>query len=358
MRKKSDIKYMRLAIELAAKAKDRTYPNPMVGAVIVKNGKVIGKGYHRRSGEDHAEVAAIKNAGENCRGATMFVTLEPCDHFGKTPPCTEAIIDSGIKTVKFAMKDPNPLNNGRGIRKLRKHGVSVGEVACAEETHSLNRKYIKFVTRDLPYVTLKLAQSVDGKTAARDGSSKWITSEDSRKYAKRFRSDFDAIVVGVNTVLNDDPLLLGEGKRGKKITRVVVDSRLRSPLDSKLIRTASGSPVIIATTELAPASRVKKFRRIKGVELIETRSRKGKVSLKSFLKKLASRGIINVLVEGGAELAGSFLEEGMVDEIAFFIAPKVIGSAKNIASAIDLKKVEMKRIGQDMFVKGLICSRG
>jgi diaminohydroxyphosphoribosylaminopyrimidine deaminase/5-amino-6-(5-phosphoribosylamino)uracil reductase len=366
MSKTSDVKYMRLALELAAKAKDRTYPNPMVGAVIVKNSKIVGKGYHRKAGEDHAEVRAIKDAGAECCGATMFVTLEPCDHYGKTPPCTQAIIKSGIKAVKIAMKDPNPLNNGRGIRKLRRAGISVKNVPCGEETAALNKKYIRFVTKGLPYVTLKLAQSVDGKIAARDGSSKWITSGASRKFVKKFRSDFDAIAVGINTVLKDDPLLLGKTGRGKRIKRVILDSRLRIPLDSRIIKTAAKHPVIIATTGLAPRSRVKKLRGMKGVDLVEVKSKEKKVPIRPFLRKLAQKGIVNLLVEGGGELAGSFLDEGMANEAMFFIAPKIIGGGfasvkgrgvRNIGSAVILNNIEMKRFGPDIFIKGTLCSR-
>jgi diaminohydroxyphosphoribosylaminopyrimidine deaminase/5-amino-6-(5-phosphoribosylamino)uracil reductase len=354
MSKRDDSRYMKLALELAAKAKGKTYPNPMVGAVIVKGGKVVGKGYHQRAGKDHAEIKAIKSAGSKCRGAEMYVTLEPCDHFGKTPPCTQAIIDSGIKTVKFAMKDPNPLNNGRGIKVLRKSGISVSELSCGEEVSSLNRKYIKFIKKGMPYVTLKLAQSADGKTSARDGSSKWITSKASRDYAKNLRSNFDAIIVGANTLVNDNPLLLGKGRRGKEIIRVVVDSRLRTSISSKLVKTAAASPVIIATTELAQKMRLKKFRQLKGVEIIETKSKEKKVSLRLFLKKLAQRGIANLLVEGGGQLAASFMDEGLVDEVMFFIAPKIIGGAKTITSAIDLKEAEVKRIGKDILLRGLV----
>ncbi|MGB2629694.1 MAG: bifunctional diaminohydroxyphosphoribosylaminopyrimidine deaminase/5-amino-6-(5-phosphoribosylamino)uracil reductase RibD [Candidatus Omnitrophota bacterium] len=366
MANKIDTKYMRLALGLAAKAKDKTYPNPMVGAVIVKGGKVIGKGYHRRAGEDHAEVAAMKDAGD-CSGGVMYVTLEPCDHFGRTPPCTQALINSGIKAVYVAMKDPNPLNSGRGIRKLRRSGIRVNVGLCAEEAFSLNRKYVKFVTTDLPYVTLKLAQSVDGKIAAGDGTSKWITSGSSRGYARKLRSGFDAVMVGANTVLKDDPLLLGEGRSVKKLTRIVVDTRLRIPVDSKLVKTAVRSPVIIATTELAPKSKAKKLSKAGGIEIMMTRSRRGRVALKPFFKKLVQKGIVNVMVEGGGELAGSLVDENMVDEVMFFIAPKILGGAfssvkgrgvKNIASAIELNGVEVKRIGTDILVRGVACSRG
>ncbi|MBU0684026.1 MAG: bifunctional diaminohydroxyphosphoribosylaminopyrimidine deaminase/5-amino-6-(5-phosphoribosylamino)uracil reductase RibD, partial [Candidatus Omnitrophica bacterium] len=225
----SELEYMQLALQLAAKAKDKTYPNPMVGAVIVKKNEIIGKGYHLKAGKPHAEVEAIKNASESCCGAAMFVTLEPCDHHGKTPPCTEAITKSGISKVYIAMKDPNPINSGRGIKKLRRAGIKVECGLCAREAKAINRKYIKFVKSGLPYVTLKLAESLDGKIAASDGSSKWISTVSARKYVRKIRSQYNAIMVGSNTVHYDNPFLLDEKKRGYDTVRIIVDSSLKIP---------------------------------------------------------------------------------------------------------------------------------
>ena len=366
MKRSLEEKYMKLALGLALKARERTYPNPMVGAVIVKSGRIVGKGYHEKAGEDHAEIKAIKDAGSACRGATMFVTLEPCDHYGKTPPCTQSIIESGIKKVYAAMKDPNPVTGGKGIRRLKKAGVAVDTGLLAEEAKRINKKYIKFITSKLPYVTVKLAQSIDGKIAARDGSSKWISSDVSRKYVRKMRPDFDAIVVGANTAVNDDPFLLDEKRKGYNVSRVVIDSRLRIPLGSNIIKTAERSPVIIATTELAPAGKVKKAQGIKGVEIIKTRSRTRRVPLRAFLSKLAHKGIVNVLVEGGGELVGSLVDEKLVDEVMFFIAPKIIGGgyssvkgsgAADITKAVELDDIEIKKYGKDIFVRGTICSR-
>ncbi len=366
MNKSAERKYMELALELAAKARDKTYPNPMVGAVIVTGGRVTGSGYHRKAGEDHAEVRAINSARGACSGGTMFVTLEPCDHHGKTPPCTQAIIDSGIKTVNVAIEDPNPINSGRGIRKLKNAGITVNLGLCAEEAAALNRKYIKFITTGLPYVTVKLAQSVDGKIAARDGTSKWISSDVSRKYTRGIRSDFDAIIVGSNTARMDDPFLLDEKKRGYDVVRVIVDTRLRTPAVSNIIKTADKAPVLIGTTELAPKSRVERFRRLRGVEVTVTRSKKGRVSMKPFLRELARKGMVNVLVEGGGELVGSLIDESLVDEAMFFISPKIIGGsrssvkgsgAKSIAEALELRDVEVKEFGGDIYIRGLACSR-
>ncbi|MGB2600866.1 MAG: bifunctional diaminohydroxyphosphoribosylaminopyrimidine deaminase/5-amino-6-(5-phosphoribosylamino)uracil reductase RibD [Candidatus Omnitrophota bacterium] len=366
MKRSLEKKYMKLALMLAAKAKDKTYPNPMVGAVIVKGRRIVGKGYHHRAGENHAEINAIKDAGAACRGAAMFVTLEPCNHYGKTPPCTQGIIESGIKKVYAAMKDPNPITGGKGIRKLKKAGIVVNVGIFEENAKELNKKYIKFMTSNLPYVTVKLAQSIDGKIAARDGSSKWISSELSRKYVRKMRPDFDAIIVGANTAVNDDPFLLDEKRRGYNVSRIVIDSRLRMSLESNIIKTAGKAPVIIATTELAPPNKIKKFQNINGVEIIKTRSKTKKVSLKALLTKLAQKEMVNVLVEGGGELVGSLIDEKLVDEVMFFISPKIIGGSyssvkgsgvPNIAGAMELNSVEIKKYGEDIFVRGMICSQ-
>ncbi len=361
-----DMEYMRLALQLAAKATDKTSPNPMVGAVILKDGKIIGRGYHRKAGEDHAEIMAIKDAAGRSSGAEMFVTLEPCSNYGKTPPCVPVIIESGIKKVNIAMRDPNPVNAGRGIKSLRAAGISVKVGLCGDGARGLNRKYIKYITTGYPYVTVKLAQSLDGKIAARDGSSKWITSSGSRTRAKKMRSFFDAVVVGANTVCEDDPLLLNWKGAPYRTRRVVVDSSLRMPFDSNLIKSAGKSPVIIATTDRAQGSLVKKFSKVKGVEIFVVRSKNKKVNLRAFLKKLGRNDIANVLVEGGGELVGSFIDEGLVDEWMFFIAPKILGGAAssvkgsgvaNIRKAIDLRDVEFEKSGRDIMVRGFTCSR-
>ncbi len=361
MDNRSGVKYMAMALRLAARGRDRTYPNPMVGAVIIKDGKVIGRGYHRRAGEDHAEIRAIKDVSGSLRGAEMFVTLEPCAHYGRTPPCVPAIVKSGIRKLNAAMPDPNPITGGRGIKALRQAGISVKVGLCGDEARRLNRKYIKYVTAGLPYVTVKLAQSLDGKIAARDGSSKWITSAYSRERAGRMRSGFDAVIVGVNTVCRDDPFLLGRGTRGNGPRRVVVDSSLRMPFASNLIRTADKAPVIIVTTERASGPRVKKFSAVKGVEILTVRSRNKRVSLRPFLRKLARENIVNALVEGGGELVGSLKDESLVDEWMFFIAPKILGGghssvkgkgAANIRKAMELCDMEFKKSGRDIIITG------
>ncbi|MDP8298889.1 MAG: bifunctional diaminohydroxyphosphoribosylaminopyrimidine deaminase/5-amino-6-(5-phosphoribosylamino)uracil reductase RibD [Candidatus Tantalella remota] len=367
MKKDAMAAYMEEALKLAAKATDRTYPNPMVGALIVKSGKVVGAGYHRRAGEPHAEVNAIREASAKCRNATLFVTLEPCDHFGKTPPCTEAVISSGIKEVVIAMRDPNPLNSGRGIRRLKKAGITVITGILEQEAKYFNRKYIKYITEDLPYVTLKLAQSVDGKIAARNGTSRWISSETSRAAVRKMRKVYDAIMVGAGTVAKDDPLLLAEEGKSSRTVRVIVDSRLRIFQTAKVIKTAKKSPVIIGTTELAPAGKIKKLNALPNVEVVVQKSKKGRVPLRSFLKELAGKGIVNILSEGGGELSGSLLDESLADEAIFFIAPILLGGeassvkgkgVSDISKAISLEDVSIRPSGGDIFLRGRISKKG
>lgn len=357
-------RFMTQALELAALAREKTYPNPMVGAVIVKSGKVIGKGFHKKAGEDHAEAAAIKNVKGSCKGASMFVTLEPCDHFGKTPPCTEAIIKAGISKVYLAMTDPNPLNSGKGTRKLRSAGIEVYEGLLEAEAAELLRKYVKFITRKIPYVTLKLAESLDGKISAADGSSKWISGEASRSLVKRMREEHDAVMVGIGTVLKDDPFLLDADRKGYATRRVVIDSRLRIPERSNLISTAARSRLIIGTTSQIPDFKLKRLGRVDGVEIVQCRTRSGRVDLKDLMAKLAERGIVSLLVEGGGELAGSLVDERLVDEVVIFIAPKLIGGgalsvrgkgAANIKDAVGISRMTFEQCGDDIVVRGRTC---
>ncbi len=261
------------------------------------------------------------------------------------------------------MKDPNPLNSGRGAKRLRNAGISVYVGLLEEKARLLNRKYIKFVTEGLPYVTVKLAQSMDGKIAARDGSSKWISSAVSRKLVKKMRAGYDAILVGSGTVIKDDPFLLDEKRKGYAVSRVVADTRLRTPFISNIINTARKAPVIIGVTGLAPGEKIKKFSKIKGVRVLKVKSKNKRVSMKSLLSALARDGMVNILVEGGGELVGSLIDDGLVDEVMFFISPKIIGGgcssikgkgAPNIAKALDLRELQIKRSGEDIFVRGRV----
>ncbi|MBF0217498.1 MAG: bifunctional diaminohydroxyphosphoribosylaminopyrimidine deaminase/5-amino-6-(5-phosphoribosylamino)uracil reductase RibD [Candidatus Omnitrophica bacterium] len=359
--------FMKMAIGLAARGGDRTYPNPMVGAVIVRGGKVIGAGYHRKAGEDHAEIRALKNAKGPVRGASMYVSLEPCAHYGKTPPCVDTIISSGIKKVYYAMVDPNPITRGKGTMALKDAGIFVVPGICSPEALDLNRKYIKFITLKMPYVTVKLAETLDGKIAASDGSSKWITSELSRDHARRLRRKFSAVLIGANTALNDDPSLLAPGKDTGYTMRVVVDTKLRLPETSRLIKTSREAPLLVATTELGDKKKAARLERMPGVEIMVFKSVKGGVPLAKLLSRLAGKGLVSVMVEGGGEIVGSLLAEKLVDEWIFFISPKILGGAmssikgpgvKNIRDAVTLSDVKRYFIGEDMVIRGRTCSRG
>ena len=360
-------RYMRFALDMARKGEGRTHPNPMVGAVIVSGKKVIARGYHHKAGSPHAEIIAMKSSKSPLKNAVMFVTLEPCDHYGKTPPCTKSIIESGIKKVYVAMRDPNPVNSGRGIRKLLKNGIAVDIGIGGKEAAYLNRAYIKFITTGLSYLTVKLAQSIDGKLAARDGTSKWISSSASRQLVKKMRASSDAVMVGINTVLKDDPTLMAAKRTGKKVARIVLDPRLRTPENSRLVKTADIAPLIIVTTPDASSLRSARLARKKGVEIVTAKKRRGKVDLKDLLKKMGEKGIVNIFSEGGGELAGALIEGGFADEVVFFIAPKILGGNKfsiggegvpGINDAILIEHADISTCGGDVVVRGKLRGKG
>lgn len=307
---------MKLAIELARKAEGRTSPNPIVGAVVVKNNKIIGKGYHKKAGLPHAEINALLQAGSSARNASLYVTLEPCDHFGRTPPCTDAIITRGIREVVIAMKDPNPINNGRGIRKLRDAGINVRVGILEKEAEDLNKPYIKFITKKIPYVTVKVAQSLDGKIATRTGSSRWISSQASRRYVHELRARVDAVMVGANTVIKDNPSLLTRPVSSKQPVRVIVLGRSGISSNAKIFSGTDKSPVLVERPQRG----------------------KKRVDLTGLLKKLAGNNITHVLVEGGGELIASLVEKGLVDRFLIFIAPSIIGG-KAAKTAVEGKGV-------------------
>ncbi len=355
--------YMKLAMCLALKAKGKTAPNPMVGAVVVKNGKIIGRGYHERAGAAHAEVKALENAGKNALGAALYVTLEPCAHFGRTPPCVDKIIRSGIKEVYVGMIDPNPVNNGKGIQALKKHHIKVEVGILQDKLKKLNEAFIKYITRGLPLVTVKVAQSLDGKIATSSGDSKWITSDNARVYAHRLRKDFDAIMVGVNTVLRDNPWLDPWFSK-KDLTKVIVDTQLSTPPGANVF--SKKSSVIIATLP-SPAGQETENRQMlaQKAKILEVKEKSGQVNLRDLLKKLAQQGILSILVEGGGTLIGSLFDEGLVDRALFFVSPKVLGGKDAISSvegrgvsrvdkAIKVKEVRVRRIGPDFLIEGRI----
>ena len=363
MVRQEDIEYMRRAIELAERGVGFTNPNPMVGAVIVKGGKVIGEGWHERCGEWHAERNAFRNCTVPAEGATMYVTLEPCCHYGKTPPCTEAIIEHGIARVVVGMEDPNPLVAGKGIALLREAGI---EVVCGVEEEALreqNRVFLKYISTKLPWVAMKTAMTLDGKIATRTGDSKWITGAEARAYVHELRHRFMAILVGIGTAVADDPLLNCriEGRGVRQPIRVVVDSNARLSLDSQLVKTAGEYRTIVAHTCFAPEERVKALREI-GVEMLLCKEKEGLVDVRNLLELLGQSGIDSILLEGGGSLNYTFLSEGLADELYAFIAPKIVGGMnaktpvegagmEKMADAINLELENVLNLGHDVLLK-------
>jgi diaminohydroxyphosphoribosylaminopyrimidine deaminase/5-amino-6-(5-phosphoribosylamino)uracil reductase len=356
-------KYMNLALNLALKAQGKTSPNPMVGALVVKNGKIVGKGYHEKAGSPHAEVIALDEAEEKSRGAILYVTLEPCAHFGKTPPCVDRIIKSGIKEVIVGMLDPNPLNNGKGIKILKQNKIKVRVGFLENRLKKINEAFIKYITKRMPFVTVKVGQSLDGKTATKSGDSKWITSDKSRVYAHRLRSNYDAIMAGVNTILRDNPKL-DTWFYARHPIKIVVDSQLSTPEDANIF--AKNRQVIIATLHNLPGQETENRKILAAkARILEIREKEGQINLKDMLKKLAQLEIANILVEGGGTLIGSFFDEGLVDKVLFFISPKIIGGKEALSSvmgrgisridkAVKLRHVKLKKIGEDFLVEGYV----
>lgn len=351
---------MDYALRLARRAVNRTLPNPMVGSVVVKNGKIVGKGYHRRAGEPHAEVYAIESAGRKAKGATLFVTLEPCAHLGRTPPCTDLIIKSGIKKVIVSMIDPNPLVAGKGVKILRSHGIDVEVGVLESEARKLNEVYIKNITQKMPYVIYKSAVTLDGRTATKTGDSMWISSEKSRKMVHRLRSEVEAVMVGSETIIKDNPSLTTHGITEYTPLRIIVDSSLRIPLTSRVLNDSFIEKTIIATTNNAPRQKMQDIES-RGVKVLVLKTKKGKVDLHALMRKLYELNIYRLLVEGGATLGGALLKEKLIDKIIFFIAPKLIGNgkgvfdgfgAKRIKYAMEVRDVIMRKIDGDIMIEG------
>ena len=317
---------MQRALALAARGRGRVEPNPMVGCLLVRNGRVVGEGFHRRYGGPHAEVEALRAAGPAARGATAYVTLEPCCHIGKTPPCTDALLAAGVKRVVAAMRDPFPKVCGRGMETLRKAGVKVAAGLCEQQAMRLNGPYLKRQRLGLPWVILKWAQSIDGKIATRTGDSKWISDERSRRWVHRLRSRVDAVLIGVGTVIADDPLLTCRHGRPLRVaTRIILDPHLRTPGQAQLVRTASSVPTMIVTAvEQAATAKCRRLERA-GVQVLAVRSLRDGLDLRGVLGKLAKAGMSNILVEGGGRTFGTFLDAGLADEAIVFVSRRLIG---------------------------------
>jgi diaminohydroxyphosphoribosylaminopyrimidine deaminase/5-amino-6-(5-phosphoribosylamino)uracil reductase len=362
---------MRQALRLALRARGRTSPNPIVGAVVVRDGEVIGRGFHRRAGTAHAEVVALAQAGDRARGADLYVNLEPCNHTGRTGPCVECIVRAGIRRVAVGMRDPNPLVDGRGVRALRRAGVEVVEGVLEEECQRLNEAFACAITERRPFVILKTATTLDGHVATRSGDARWVSGEAARREGHRLRDACDAILVGVGTVLADDPSLDCRGvPAGRDPVRVVLDSRLRTPPGARVVALTASSPAptLIVATPGAPVRRERALAAA-GAEVMRLPADAGgRVSLPALLAWLHERELQSLLLEGGPTLAGAFFAARLVDRVVAFIAPKLLGDAgakpvlagpavAKMSDAVALEGVELRRVGEDLMLSGRIPCR-
>ena len=360
-----DIHFMRKAINLAKKGRGLTSPNPMVGAIIVKDGNIISEGYHVKAGTPHAEVIALKSTGSQAKGATLYVNVEPCCHTNKrTPPCTTAIIEAGIRRVVVSMIDPNPEVAGQGIDILQKAGITVDVGILQRQGEQLNEVFKKYITERKPYVILKVAQSLDGKIATSSGESKWITGPVSLQKAHQLRHDYDAILVGIGTVIADNPSLTARFSGEKDPIRIILDSNLSIPIDSKILSQKSDAITLIATTHKADKTRIQQIKE-KGARVLLLPEKNGQVDLKALMDELGKMSISSLLIEGGAKVNSSALKSGIVDKVIFFVAPMIISGQdaissvgglcpKSLKSAIQLRDLKVRRSGDDLMIEGYV----
>ena len=359
-----DEQMMARAISLARNGLGRTSPNPLVGAVIVRDGRIVAEGWHRKAGTPHAEIHALNMAGELARGATVYVSLEPCAHYGRTGPCAKALVEAGVSRVVVAMMDPNPKVAGKGIAILQEAGIEVTTGVLEQEARQLNEVFLKWMTTGLPFVALKTAMTLDGKIATAAGQSQWITNEASRYETHRLRDVYDGILVGINTALADNPALTTRLKQnpGRNPVRIVVDSRARLPLTAKLV-TDGAARTIVAVTEQAPAERVEALRSA-GVEIIVAGS-SNHVDMQSLMEQLGAMKISSVLVEGGGSVNFSLLQAGLVDRVYAFIAPKLVGGRdaltpvegegfQELDRAVELENIQLRQLGADVLLTGIV----
>ncbi|GJL79967.1 MAG: riboflavin biosynthesis protein RibD [Nitrospinaceae bacterium] len=359
--------YMHRVLELARKGAGRTSPNPMVGAVIVKNGRVVGEGYHKKAGSAHGEIAALKKAGRQAKGAVLYVNLEPCCHFGKTPPCVEAVVAAGIRKVVAGMRDPNPLVSGKGFRQLRRQGIEVVAGVLTKECERLNEVFIKFIRTSRPFVILKTAVSLDGKIATRSGQSQWITGEKARERVHQIRNEVDVILAGAGTIVKDDPLLTARLKKKSAVkhpVRVILDNEALVPLNARVFQNVDSERVLYAAGKTLPVSR-KTALIEKGVEILLLKEKKSGVDLSHLMQVLGERGLTSVLIEGGAEVNASALGAGLVDKVLVFVAPIFIGGRhapgpvggegiSRLAEAFKLKNLTVSPVGNDWLLEGYL----
>lgn len=355
-----DRQYMKMALELAQKGMGFTAPNPMVGAVIVKNGKIIGQGYHRKYGGLHAEREALAACTEEPEGASIYVTLEPCCHYGKQPPCVNAILEAGIRRVIIGSSDPNPLVAGKGIRILKDHGIEVTENILKEECDKLNEAFFYYIQNKKPYVVMKYAMTMDGKIAAYTGESKWVTGEAARIHVQEQRLKYTGIMVGVGTVLADDPMLTCRLENSRNPVRIICDSHLRTPLTSKIVRTAETIPTILASSS-KDQQKIKNYEEL-GCQVLYVPEKNGHIDLNRLMELLGAAKIDSILLEGGGSLNWSALESGIVQKVQTYIAPKLFGGEEaktpvegkgfpDPASAVLLKNSEIIRLGDDFLIE-------
>ncbi len=364
---KIDEVFMKVALNLAEMGKGMTSPNPLVGAVIVKNGKIIGKGFHKRAGENHAEVIALEEAGEKAEGGTLYVNLEPCVHWGRTPPCVERIRSAKIRRVVIGTIDPNPLVNSKGVEFLRRNGIEVRTGILEKEAKEINFSFFKSITKRMPFVAIKMAMTLDGKVATWTGESKWISSKESRNYVHLLRSEFDAIMVGVGTIIKDDPLLTIRYGKPKKIIRVILDSNLSIPENSKILGTLDSGKVIIFKAKNENLEKTERLK-AKGVDIVFLENG-DKIPLKKVLFHLNEMGVNSLLVEGGPTLVTSLFEESLVDRVYIFVSPLLIGGqsaptffegkgSQKISDSLKLENLKNFCIGKDTVIIGDVkCSQ-
>lgn len=359
-----DEKYMRLAMQLAGNAIGRTSPNPLVGAVIVKDNRVVGCGWHRKAGTPHAEVHALNQAGELAQGADVYVTLEPCAHYGKTPPCAKALVEAKVKNVYGGLLDVNPKVAGKGFKILEDAGIHVEYGFLQDELRKQNEVFFKWIEHKKPFVVLKAAMTLDGKIATATGQSKWITNETSREYGYKLRDIYDGIMVGINTVIEDNPMLTARVDGGKNPIRIVVDSSLRIDINANVVQDKSAK-TIIATTDKADKDKILKLQAQDVDVIVVDKDENDKVDIEKLLDILGQQNICSILVEGGATLSGSFVAKKLVDKVYFFIAPQIIGGKEaktpvagtgilNLQEALALKDIQIEKLEEDILIIGRV----
>jgi diaminohydroxyphosphoribosylaminopyrimidine deaminase/5-amino-6-(5-phosphoribosylamino)uracil reductase len=367
MRNVEDEGFMREALSLARRGLGKTSPNPMVGALVVKDGQILGKGYHRRYGGAHAEVIALKNVRGDVKGACIYVTLEPCCHFGWTPPCVDAIIEAGVSEVVIGTPDPNPRVNGKGIQFLQDHGIHVKVGVLEERCRHLNEAYFKHVRTGIPFVTLKFAQSLDGRIATQTGNSQWISSPETLRLAHKLRAVHDAILVGIGTVLADDPSLTVRLVKGTAPQRIIVDTRLRIPLSAKILNDDGVTRTVIVATEGANLRKSRKIHYLGAEILWAAKNPRGGVDMLDLLEKLGHMGITSVLVEGGSQIITSLVERNLADKIVIVMAPKIIGKGvealgdlkiRDLKQALCISRMKTKKVGPDIVIEGYLKGEG